>query len=85
LGCDGTHRCRFDLRVVLFLVIQGHQVQLVESRLGRRGRRRQRRKRIAVLDMGRKRRLPAGTGSSGDAAARLNARRGSIEPVNGGI
>ena len=32
-----------------------------------------------------KRRLPAGTGSSGDAAARLNARRGSIQSVHGGI
>jgi hypothetical protein len=36
---------------VLLLVIQGYKVQLVESRLGRRGRGRQRRKRIAVLDM----------------------------------
>ena len=50
-GWVGTHGCRFDLRVVLLLVIQGHKVQLVESRLGRRGRGRQRRKRIAVLDM----------------------------------
>ena len=32
-----------------------------------------------------KRRLPAGTGSSGDAATRLNARRGSIQSVHGGI
>ena len=32
-----------------------------------------------------KRRLPAGTGSSGDAAARLNALRGSIQSVHCGI
>ena len=76
-GCRGTHGCRIDLRVMLLLVIQGDQVQLVEGRLGRRSRGRQRRKRIAVLNMRCERLLPAGTGSSGDAAARLNARRGS--------